>query len=166
MPRTNRIAPKIGNYDGDALRWCCKQAGSSAVGTRRSDNLWVGIWAHTQVFLLLLRDFGAFGYIAQWLERLTADQQVPGSNPGVPCFFANLFLQPGLVFQISGHPESNQNHLIAAGVYSQMLYQLSYSRCCLTCRHSMFVQLVVLSCAQHGHITWTHCGLNPRPPAC
>jgi hypothetical protein len=25
-----------------------------------------------------------FGYIAQWLERLTADQQVPGSNPGVP----------------------------------------------------------------------------------
>ena len=26
----------------------------------------------------------ACGYIAQWLERLTADQQVPGSNPGVP----------------------------------------------------------------------------------
>ena len=24
------------------------------------------------------------GYIAQWLERLIADQQVPGSNPGVP----------------------------------------------------------------------------------
>ena len=24
------------------------------------------------------------GYIAQWSERLTADQQVPGSNPGVP----------------------------------------------------------------------------------
>ena len=24
------------------------------------------------------------GYIAQWLERLTADQQVPSSNPGVP----------------------------------------------------------------------------------
>ena len=23
------------------------------------------------------------GHIAQWLERLTADQQVPGSNPGV-----------------------------------------------------------------------------------
>ena len=28
------------------------------------------------------------GYIAQWLERLTADQQVPGSNPGVPSFFS------------------------------------------------------------------------------
>ena len=26
----------------------------------------------------------SIGYIAQWLERLTADQQVPGSNPGVP----------------------------------------------------------------------------------
>jgi type IV secretory pathway TraG/TraD family ATPase VirD4 len=25
-----------------------------------------------------------FGYTAQWLERLTADQQVPGSNPSVP----------------------------------------------------------------------------------
>ena len=26
----------------------------------------------------------SIGYIAQWLERLIADQQVPGSNPGVP----------------------------------------------------------------------------------
>jgi hypothetical protein len=30
------------------------------------------------------------GYIAQWLERLTADQQVPGSNPGVPFFHSRL----------------------------------------------------------------------------
>ena len=29
----------------------------------------------------------ANGYIAQWLERLTADQQVPGLNPGVPSAF-------------------------------------------------------------------------------
>ena len=29
------------------------------------------------------------GYIAQWLERLTADQQVPGSNPGVPFDLVN-----------------------------------------------------------------------------
>ena len=28
------------------------------------------------------------GYIAQWLERLTADQQVPGSNPGVPSTYS------------------------------------------------------------------------------
>ena len=48
------------------------------------------------------------GYIAQWLERLTADQQVPGSNPCVLCFSASLFLQCGLAFQISGHPGSNQ----------------------------------------------------------
>ena len=29
------------------------------------------------------------GHIAQWVERLTADQQVLGSNPGVPSY--NLF---------------------------------------------------------------------------
>ena len=29
------------------------------------------------------------GYIAQWLERLTADQQVPGSNLGVPFDLVN-----------------------------------------------------------------------------
>ena len=32
------------------------------------------------------------GYIAQWLERLTADQQVPGANPGVPSFGAAVGL--------------------------------------------------------------------------
>jgi hypothetical protein len=34
-----------------------------------------------------MEDVGAVqvcGYIAQWIGRLTADQQVPGSNPGVP----------------------------------------------------------------------------------
>ena len=31
------------------------------------------------------------GYIAQWLERLTADQQFPGSNPGVPFSFKSLY---------------------------------------------------------------------------
>ena len=56
----------------------------------------VGLWSLT------------IGYIAQWLERLTADQQVPGSNPGAQCFSASLFLQCGLAFQISGHPVSNQ----------------------------------------------------------
>ena len=30
------------------------------------------------------KDSEDVGYIAQWLERLTADQQVPGSTPGVP----------------------------------------------------------------------------------
>ena len=31
-----------------------------------------------------INDEAINGYITQWLERLTADQQVPGSNPGVP----------------------------------------------------------------------------------
>ena len=30
------------------------------------------------------------GCIAQWLERVTADHQVPGSTPGAPSSFANL----------------------------------------------------------------------------
>ena len=34
------------------------------------------------------------GYVAQWLERLTADQQVPGSNPGVP--FKCCYALPGI----------------------------------------------------------------------
>ena len=41
------------------------------------------------------------GYIAQWLERLTADQQVPGSNPGVP-FAANP-----VEFGRNAHKEAN-----------------------------------------------------------
>ena len=36
--------------------------------------------------LVLVTEGFQTGYIAQWLERLTADQQVPGSNPGVPFF--------------------------------------------------------------------------------
>ena len=32
------------------------------------------------------------GYIAQWLERLTADQQVSGSNPGVPFRYSIMYL--------------------------------------------------------------------------
>ena len=34
--------------------------------------------------LLQIYGYDHNGYIAQWSERLTADQQVPGSNPGVP----------------------------------------------------------------------------------
>ena len=34
------------------------------------------------------------GCIAQWLERLTADQQVPGSTPGAP-FFINFLITFG-----------------------------------------------------------------------
>ena len=36
------------------------------------------------ISLYLAPPISQVGYIAQWLERLTADQQVPGSTPGVP----------------------------------------------------------------------------------
>ena len=42
------------------------------------------------------------GYIAQWLERLTADQQVPGSNPGVPSFAAPLPAQRARIYPPPG----------------------------------------------------------------
>ena len=35
---------------------------------------------------IMVKTRSRHGYIAQWLERLTADQQVPGSNPGVSFF--------------------------------------------------------------------------------
>ncbi len=44
-------------------------------------------------------EWGVGGYIAQLLERLTADQQVPGSNPGVP--FVNVVVRRGGRFRAS-----------------------------------------------------------------
>ena len=44
----------------------------------------VSAWEQSSVQLFEFRDEQSPGYIAQWLERLTADQQVPGTNPGVP----------------------------------------------------------------------------------
>ena len=42
------------------------------------------------------------GYIAQWLERLTADQQVPGSNPGVPFSITRFFARSVLNLVVVG----------------------------------------------------------------
>ena len=40
-------------------------------------------------------------FIAQWLERLTADQQVPGSNPGVPSLLTlGLFFLVGSMMKL------------------------------------------------------------------
>ena len=99
------------------------------VAEKSFDLLAFGLWAHhtnhcaTLLLSLLIRflsnpatsTYGrsrlhiqrpAAGYIAQWLERLTADQQVLDSNPGVPSFMADAsgrlvhtarFIQPTLV---------------------------------------------------------------------
>jgi hypothetical protein len=57
----------------DVRRWL-RAAANGKVRIRRIRDLPRGVRrVHMQL-----------GYIAQWLERLTADQQVPGSNPGVP----------------------------------------------------------------------------------
>ena len=58
---------------GLAMRICFTC--SSSVGRCQPDDVPLVCWCRTR---------GSHGYIAQWLERLTADQQVPGSNPGVP----------------------------------------------------------------------------------
>ena len=84
----------------------------------------------------------AYGYIAQWLERLTADQQVPGSNPGVPLLYHDEYVVNVGNCDDHAHVCSccvtflkspatrnrTKDNLMAANVYSQMLYQLSYSR--------------------------------------
>ena len=65
-------------------------AGRGVAIRRRGPSLAVGGYRHQEYQLSKRRFSKAHGYIAQWLERLTADQQVPGSNPGVPFVFANI----------------------------------------------------------------------------
>ena len=96
--------------------------------------------AHTD--LLARRQALAGGYIAQWLERLTADQQVPGSNPGVPLLPSRAIAECATVCKESGHPESNQGPSDCCRFYSQMLCQLSYSR---SCRSTAAVQALFLT---------------------
>ena len=59
------------------------QAGAPPAAERPGTESVVCNWLEKDIYFLVLP---SFGYIAQWLERLTADQQVPGSNPGVPSF--------------------------------------------------------------------------------
>ena len=79
--------------------------------------------------------WSSHGYIAQWLERLTADQQVPGSNPGVP------FLQSGNGQQI---PETLE--LAAFLVQHKML---------CTCTPK------ARRCAELSHPCFKHDGVEP-----
>ena len=62
-----------------------------------------------------------------------------------------------------------RDHLIAAGVYSHMLYQLSYSRrCCWLALVASLVAglLLLFACKLRCMSKWTHWGLSPGPPAC
>ena len=54
------------------------------------------------------------GYIDQWLERLTADQQVPSSNLGVPSFVrAGFRSQSGATLRAqSGGEKNSEGHTI------------------------------------------------------
>ena len=83
------------------------------------------------------------GYIAQWLQRLTADQQLPGSNPGVPFYVLGLpmrrrcatsFLaKPYCEKQVCGraaHCFSNQSH----SLHSDICLGLAWCRSDLTRR--------------------------------
>ena len=64
-------------------------------------------WCHTASSSVA--HSASLGYIAQWSERLTADQQVPGSNLGVPsdcCAFAH-----GIWLLQAAHRESSRKSL-------------------------------------------------------
>ena len=77
-----------------------------------------------QVKLKLLR--GAFGYIAQWLERLTADQQVPGSNPGVPSSYSFLVLA---VYEVIDRADHQSLIMHTAGLTSRLVLSLRPRLC-------------------------------------
>ena len=85
-------------------------------------------------------DLVVSGYIAQWLERLTADQQVPGSNPGVPSLSQSraktLFACVGPSVeggtcthahaQRTWHPRKSRRwHTNSTGVYDDVAYVVS-----------------------------------------
>ena len=59
-----------------------------------------GLQPHYTATLCLKHTMLSPGYIAQWLERLTADQQVPGSNPGVPSTYSCPVITDAV-----GHPQ-------------------------------------------------------------
>ena len=76
---------KLHNADSASFRRAAERAREQWQRTQRrfgligTESIFFVLKALARVWSYLL-----IGYIAQWLERLTADQQVPGSNPGVP----------------------------------------------------------------------------------
>ena len=67
------------------LSWCGWCEASSDTGCEFGDGAvveqWL-LWTYTDGGRGCYSGYRTQGYIAQWLERLTAGQQVPGSIPG------------------------------------------------------------------------------------
>ena len=63
------------------------------------------------------------GYIAQWSERLTADQQVPGSNPGVFSFCFLPFSLPTSTSHLHPLESFLEKHL-----EEPMSFQIAFGR--------------------------------------
>ncbi len=51
------------------------------------------------ISFILFWSFEFYGGIAQWLEHLTADQEVPGSNPGAPFGYGGFWKNQSLDFK-------------------------------------------------------------------
>ena len=94
------------------------------------------------------------GYIAQWLERLTADQQVPGSNPGVPSLDFLLLHIP-----IIWCDESR-----GTWVCISTAFQIQYANLKLWAAAQTFFDS--LHFAKPEFSSWLRNGFRPQPHAC
>ena len=67
------------------LRRCTRNAlGSARAGSNPAAVVFLQVPERRHLAAVTQVSMVHHGCIAQWLERLTADQQVPGSNPGAP----------------------------------------------------------------------------------
>ena len=85
-PRLEQCGGNLGRErTGKALRLIL-QAACAVPGILEDERLIITWSRLSKPSMSRSRHSRQHGYIAQWLERLTADQQVPGSTPGVPFF--------------------------------------------------------------------------------
>ena len=85
-PRLEQCGGNLGRErTGKALRLIL-QAACAVPGILEDERLIITWSRLSKPSMSRSRHSRQHGYIAQRLERLTADQQVPGSNPGVPFF--------------------------------------------------------------------------------
>jgi hypothetical protein len=111
---------------------------------------------------LLRRGGLPHGYIAQWLERLTADQQVPGSNPGVPSAMRARICLP----QGSLHWGLNPGPSVYKTDALPLSYRGTASQCTSVLAGCSLRFRSLLGAALVSSPSWTHWGLNPGPSAC